>query len=68
MKQLYSYLFNIQEKNTADIKNPTSMWPHRKGDKMPRPISCGNYRILIEIEYRIQKSPSNMMDFFVFED
>lgn len=22
---------------TKDAKNPTSMWPHRKGDKMPRP-------------------------------
>ena len=22
---------------TEDIKNPTSMWPHRKGDTMPRP-------------------------------
>ncbi|WP_100330288.1 PhoX family protein [Bacillus xiapuensis] len=23
--------------NTEDIKNPTSMWPHRKGDNQPRP-------------------------------
>ena len=23
--------------NTKDAKNPTSMWPHRKGDTMPRP-------------------------------
>ena len=23
--------------NTEDVKNPTSMWPHRKGDTMPRP-------------------------------
>ena len=22
---------------TKDAKNPTSMWPHRKGDTMPRP-------------------------------
>ena len=22
---------------TEDLKNPTSMWPHRKGDTMPRP-------------------------------
>ncbi|MCM3760882.1 DUF839 domain-containing protein [Alkalihalobacillus oceani] len=23
--------------NTTDINNPTSMWPHRQGDTMPRP-------------------------------
>ncbi|WP_394237677.1 PhoX family protein [Niallia oryzisoli] len=23
--------------NSKDVKNPTSMWPHRKGDTMPRP-------------------------------
>jgi uncharacterized protein len=22
---------------TKDLSNPTSMWPHRKGDTMPRP-------------------------------
>ena len=34
------------------------MWPHRKGDTMPRPCVVAITRILIEIEYRIQKSPS----------
>ena len=37
MKQHYSYLYNIQVKSTEDAKKPTSMWPHRKGDTMPRP-------------------------------
>ena len=36
-KQLYSWLYNIQGKDTEDLNKLTSKWPHRTGDTIPRP-------------------------------